>query len=169
MNFKPFKIFFVILAFVFTSATKDGGGHALPSVILKDIYGNQIDTGELSNDGKPILILFWATWCKCCEGELNTINELYEDWKDETGVKIVAVSVDDEKTKRQVGPMVDAAGWEFDFWLDPNGAFKRAMGVNLPPHHFILDGQLNITFSHSGFVPGDEDVIYTELMKTTHP
>ena len=57
----------------------------LPSVKLKDINGKVIDTETLSNDGKPFIISFFATWCKPCNRELKAINEVYPDWQDETG------------------------------------------------------------------------------------
>ena len=45
----------------------------LPSVKLKDINGKVIDTATLSNDGKPFIISFFATWCKPCNRELKAI------------------------------------------------------------------------------------------------
>ena len=66
----------------------------LPSVKLKNLEGKTIDTAELSNDGKPFIISFFATWCKPCNRELKAIHENYADWQDETGVKVIAVSID---------------------------------------------------------------------------
>ena len=71
----------------------------LPNVNLKDVKGNNKNISKLSNDGNPIIISFWATWCKPCKAELNTIAEEYEDWVDETGVKLVAVSIDDARSE----------------------------------------------------------------------
>ena len=92
----------------------------LPSVKLKDINGKVIDTATLSNDGKPFIISFFATWCKPCNRELKAINEVYPDWQDETGVRVIAVSIDEAQNAQKVKPMVDAAGWEYQVLLDPN-------------------------------------------------
>ncbi|MDR0412530.1 MAG: TlpA family protein disulfide reductase, partial [Dysgonamonadaceae bacterium] len=67
----------------------------LPSVQLKDINGKTIDTATLTNDGKPFIISFFATWCKPCLRELEAIKEVYEEWQEETGVKLIAISIDD--------------------------------------------------------------------------
>ena len=81
----------------------------LPSVKLKDINGKVVDTATLSNDGKPFIISFFATWCKPCNRELKAINEVYPDWQDETGVRVIAVSIDEAQNAQKVKPMVDAA------------------------------------------------------------
>lgn len=61
----------------------------LPAVTLKTMDGKTISTDTLSNNGKPFIIDFFATWCKPCNRELKAINEVYADWQDETGVKIL--------------------------------------------------------------------------------
>ncbi len=137
----------------------------LPSVQLKDVNGNTVNTAELSNDGKPMIISFWATWCKPCKRELKAINEVYPDWQDETGVKLIAVSIDEAQNIQKVKPLVDGMGWEYDVLLDPNGEFKRQMGVTDVPHAFIVDGQGNIVWNHKGYVDGGEEEILEELRK----
>lgn len=152
-------------AFKSTSLDTDGEGKKVPSVLIKDVEGNTVNTGELTNDGKPIVISFWATWCKPCKLELNTINEIYPDWQDETGVKLIAVSVDNERTKNMVKPYVNSAAWDYDILMDVNGDFKRALGVNNVPHTFLVNKEGKIVYSHSGFVPGDEEALYEHILE----
>lgn len=128
----------------------------LPSVTIKDLTGQSINTGTLSNDGKPMIISFWALWCKPCINELTTIAEVYPDWVTETGVKIIAVSIDDARSTAKVGPTVNAKGWEYQVLLDSNGDFKRAMNVNMVPHTFLINGQGEIVWQHTSFSEGSE-------------
>lgn len=129
----------------------------LPAVTLKNISGKTINTSELSNDGKPIIISFFATWCKPCNRELSAISEVYEDWQDETGVKLIAVSIDQAQNINKVKPLVDGNGWPYEVLLDPNSDFKRALGVQMIPFVLIVDGKGKIVYKHNGYTEGAEN------------
>lgn len=137
----------------------------MPGVQLKDLNGKPVNTAKLTNNGKPMIISFWATWCKPCIRELKAIHELYPEWRDETGVRIIIVSIDDAQNAQKVKPMVDGMGWEYDVLLDPNGDFKRAMNVQSVPHVFVLDGKGNIVHNHSGYTDGAETELYDIIKK----
>ncbi len=138
---------------------------ALPSVSLKDINGRTVDTAALANDGKPFVISFFALWCKPCNRELKAINEIYDEWQEETGMRLVAVSIDEAQNEQKVKPFVESKGWEYEVLLDPNGEFKRQMGVNDIPHVFVVDGQGNVVWNHQGYVDGGEEDILEAVKK----
>jgi cytochrome c biogenesis protein CcmG, thiol:disulfide interchange protein DsbE len=139
----------------------------IPSVTVKNIGGEAIDTKTFSNDGKPFVINFWATWCKPCLQELNAIHEVYEDWQTQTGVKIYAVSIDDSRSSRKVAPYISGRGWKFEIMLDENSDLKRAMGVNNPPHTFLYNGKGELVWQHNGYAPGDEEELLQQIKKLT--
>ena len=153
------KLFFLalLLAFAGTAFAQ------LPSVSLKDISGKTIDTAKLSNDGKPFIIDFFATWCKPCNRELDAIAEVYEDWQEETGVKIFAISIDVAQNMNKVKPLVDNHGWENDVLLDPNSDFKRAQGIQMIPYVLIVDGKGNIVYKHNGYTDGAENELIEKV------
>jgi thiol-disulfide isomerase/thioredoxin len=136
----------------------------LPSVNIKTLDGKTFNTQDIYNDGKPIIISFWALWCKPCKKEMDAYNENYEEWQEETGVKIYAVSIDDARSTAKVLPFVSGKDWEMEVLLDPNGDFKRAMNVNMIPHTFLLDGNGNIVYQHTSYYEGLEDELF-ELIK----
>jgi len=142
-------------------------GKSIPSVNLKDLVGKTINSNDFDNDGKPIVISFWATWCKPCIEELNTIAALYDEWVEETGVKLIAVSIDDSRNSKRVAPFTKSKKWKFEVYLDENSDFKRAMGVSNPPHTFLLDGNKNIVFEHNGYASGDEIYLYEKIKSIT--
>jgi cytochrome c biogenesis protein CcmG, thiol:disulfide interchange protein DsbE len=136
----------------------------IPGVNLKKLDGTTINTANLDNGGKPMIIDFWATWCSPCKAELNAIADVYDDWQKETGVKLIAVSIDDARNVDKVGPYVNGRNWEYDILLDPNGDFKRAMNVNNVPHVFVVNGNKEIVWQHNAAAPGDEDKLF-EIVK----
>ena len=155
------KLLFLITFSLFTLLSYT----QLPNINLKDVNGNSRNLSKFSNNGNPIIISFWATWCKPCKAELNTIAEEYDDWVDETGVKLIAISIDDARSSTRVEPYVNAQGWEYMVLLDPNGDYKRAMNVNNVPHTFLVNGNGKIVWDHNNYSPGDEDELYEKLVK----
>ncbi len=135
----------------------------MPKVTLKDISGKAISTDTLSNNGKPFIIDFFATWCKPCNRELDAIAEVYDEWVEETGVKIFAVSIDQAQNINKVKPLVDNHGWDYDVLLDPNSDLKRALGIQMIPYTLIVDGKGQIVYKHNGYTDGAEQELIEKV------
>lgn len=138
-------------------------GTQLPSVTLKTIDGKTVRTDTLSNGGKPFIIDFFATWCKPCNRELKAISEVYDEWRDDTGVKLIAISIDQAQNIHKVKPLVDENGWTYEVLLDPNGDFKRALGIQMIPYTLIVDGKGNIVYKHNGYTDGEEEELIEKV------
>ena len=137
----------------------------LPAVSLKTLDGTTVNTATLSNDGKPFIIDFFATWCKPCNRELSAIAEVYDEWQEETGVKIIAVSIDQAQNINKVKPLVDQNEWEYDVLLDPNSEFLKAFGGQMIPFVVVVDGKGNVVSKHSGYTDGAENELIEEVRK----
>lgn len=133
----------------------------LPEVTLRDINGYEVNISKLSQSGKPVVISFFATWCKPCMRELKAIQELYPDWQDDYGADMYIVSIDQGQDVQKVAPLVNGYGWDYHVLLDPNGTLKRAMNVQNVPHLFVLNSKGKVVFQHIGYTEGDE----TEISK----
>lgn len=162
------KHFFIITLTFLISTLTFGQNKQLPAVKLKTVEGKTVDISKTTNNGKPIVISFWATWCKPCKTELNNIAEKYEDWQKETGVKLIAISIDNIRSSGRVEPYINGQGWDYEVLLDPNGDLKRAMNVNNVPHTFLIDGKGNIVWDHNNYTSGDEDELYEQIKKYAH-
>jgi len=137
----------------------------LPSVSLKDIEGKSVNTSKLNNNGKPFIISFFALWCKPCLRELNAINEVYKEWQKETGVKIIAISIDEGQNADKVAPAVNGYGWNYEVLLDYNKEFMRAMNVTLVPCLFIIDGNNKVVMRKSSYTDGSEQELIVKIRK----
>lgn len=138
----------------------------LPSISLENLSGKKIAINTLDSSNHPIILSFWATWCMPCIKELSTINDLYEDWQNETDVELIAIAIDDSRTIKRVKPMVYGKLWEYEVLLDQNQELKRAFNVITVPHTFIIYKN-EIIYNHSGYTPGTEEELYDVLIKHT--
>ena len=154
----------IICLIIMAWVTSIGLLHAqLPAVTLKTMDGQSVRTDTLSNNGKPFIIDLFATWCKPCLRELDAIAEVYDEWQEETGVKIIAVSTDQAQNIHKVKPLVSNHGWEYEVLLDPNEDLKRALGVQMIPFTMIVDGQGNIVYKHTGYTDGAEQELLEKV------
>jgi len=154
----------LLLLVSFSKAQVIDNKRPMPAVDLKSLEGAVVNTSTFDNNDAPIVISFWATWCKPCVTELTNIAEVYEEWQKETGVKIIAISIDDARNQSKVAPFVNGKGWDYEVYLDPNADLKRAMNVNLVPHTFLLDKDNQIVWQHNSYAEGDEEHLF-ELIK----
>ena len=137
----------------------------LPKIEVQTLGGAKVPIASLHQTGKPTIVSFWATWCKPCINELNSLAERYDELQEELGVTLVAVSIDDSRTSPKVGPFVAGQGWDYTVVLDPNSDLRRAMGVNNVPHTFLLNGAGEIVWQVNKYVPGEEEVLIAEIRK----
>lgn len=151
-----------LLAFLFFFAGETMA-QKLPAITLKDINGKSVRMDTLSNNGKPFIIDFFATWCKPCNRELDAIAEVYEEWKEETGVKLFAISIDRAQNTNKVKPLVDNHGWTYDVLLDPNSELRRTFGGELIPYVVICDGAGNVVDKHNGYTDGAEEKLIEKV------
>lgn len=135
----------------------------LPKLVLTDTQGKQVDVSTLVGKGRPVIISFFATWCKPCLNELSAIAEVYEDWQEETKVELIAVSIDQGTNMRKVKPLFESRGWKFRALLDSNSELKRQMGVVGVPTVFVFDEKGKQIGHHIGYAEGAEQQILDEI------
>lgn len=136
---------------------------ALPSVPLQNLDGDAVNASTLGTEGKPVIVSFFATWCKPCMRELAAIEQVYDDWQDETGVELVAVSIDKAQDADKVRSLVASHDWPYTVLLDSNSELARGVGVQAVPHVLVVDGAGNVVYSHSGYHDGAETELYEHV------
>jgi len=137
----------------------------IPNLSVKNIEGKTISLqNDFSEKDKLYIFSFWATWCSPCIQELDEITEVYDEWKKELNVEIIAVSTDDSRTQKRVKPLVNGKSWNYMILLDTNQEFKRNMGIaNIPYLVIVKNGA--IVFIQNGHSPGGTDALFEELKK----
>jgi len=121
---------------------------------LKNLQGDVVLLNEVIKSDIPVIISFWATWCKPCLEELEAINEVKDLWQGK--VRVVAVSIDDARANSKIKSLVHGKKWPFEVYLDSNKELVRALNIVSIPLSLIVDNTGKILYKHTGYIPGSE-------------
>lgn len=155
---------FGILSFVLISFTYSSDKPTpIPEVQIQDLNGQAVSTSKFHNNGKPYLIMFWTTWNKNAVYGLGEIAESYEELQKETGMKLIAISMDDARNKSKVKPFVEGKEWGYENYLDPSNAFKSALSAEVIPTTYVVNSRNEIVWSMENYEMGDIDKIVEAL------
>ena len=133
-----------------------------PDFLLKDLQGQRVALADLLGKG-PILIDFWATWCKPCIKELPHLHDLFLKYR-ERGFQVVAISEDSPRSLSKVKSFVAGNKYEFLVLLDENSAVQRKFNFRALPYTVLLDRDGHVIHSRMGYRPGDVQVLEEKLL-----
>jgi cytochrome c biogenesis protein CcmG, thiol:disulfide interchange protein DsbE len=162
-----FLIIIIICISTFGYAQSETGvTRKAPNFKLENLSGETVELNKEVGDG-PILLSFWATWCKPCIEELGEYKKLYDQYSDK-GFKMFAISTDNEKTVSKVKPFVKSKSYEFPILLDTNSDVARLFYAQSVPFTVVINKDGYIVYSHLGYMRGDEENVkntVTSLLK----
>ena len=147
-------ILFCSFLIVFAQQENEQSKMIYQNFVLENLDGEYIELKEEIGSG-PVLISFWATWCKPCKEELKEYNKLFEKYSD-SGLKIFAISIDNEKSIAKVKPFVRTNNFQFTVLLDTNSDAARMYYAQMVPYSLILNKTGEIIYTHLGYKKGDE-------------
>jgi peroxiredoxin len=160
-NLRPIIAILLICAFALIAENRE-----FPEFKAKDVDGGEFVLSKFVAEG-PIILTFWATWCKPCLKELEKLTEM-QNFLDAHGVRVLAINTDGPRTRGKAKPFAQKNNWQFTIVMDPDGSIKSLAGVAEIPEMFILDTNRIILHHHVGYKPGDE-VEYRDKIKTLFP
>lgn len=152
-----------IFVFLILSGFAAKSQNSLPDVKIRTLAGEELSFNAFGEKSDTAFIVsLWATWCVPCIQELESISDQYEAWQKETPFKLIAISIDDNRTTHRVRPFVTGRGWPFEIYTDVNSDLKRALNINDVPHSLIIRNG-KIIYQQNGYVAGSEEILFEKL------
>ena len=152
------KAGFVALVVILSAATgraDDERKTKAPNFRSTDLNGDKVELEKLLGKG-PILVDFWATWCKPCIKELPYIQRIHDEYT-EKGLTVLAVTIDSPRSQSRVRPFIKGRKFTFPVVMDGDqSVFRLMQGQGTIPYVVVLDPEGYIRYRHTGYRPGDE-------------
>ncbi|MCP5074892.1 MAG: TlpA family protein disulfide reductase [Rhodobacteraceae bacterium] len=150
-----FVLLFCIPLVVHGCGEEEGGGKAAGKRLAPDFTLKRFDGGgsfRLSDHkGNPVVINFFASWCKTCGIEVSDLEKVYQKFAGKN-VMFVGVGIDDTEAKAL--QYMKKYGITYPTGLDVTGTIKKGYGIRGLPYTFFVDRKGFITYIHAGAVTG---------------
>jgi peroxiredoxin len=130
-------------------ATGTQVGQAPPDFVLDDAQGQPVSLASFH--GRPVLLIFWASWCTHCQKTMPLIETLYEQYSDQ-GFEAIGVSVPglSGETKESALAYVQQKGITFPIVFDEEASTYREYQVVGVPTLIFVDRNGVIISNHPG-------------------
>lgn len=132
-------IFAVVFAIVWLQSAKYEPlivGKPAPNFSLPDLADKSVQLSDYR--GKVIFLNFWATWCKPCQEEMPSMEQLHKSYQKD-GLVILAVSIDRVTTKKDIPPFVKNMNLTFPVLVDSWGQTDKRYKLMGVPETYIID------------------------------
>jgi peroxiredoxin len=111
-------------------------GSVAPDFRVKELGSDRYKT-LADYKGKVVLFNIWATYCEPCKQEIPTLEKLYKQYGD-SGLKMVAVSIDDAVSEDSIAHYVKNFGITFEVLHDPSHKIEQIYQATGYPETFII-------------------------------
>ena len=128
-----------------------------PDFNLKTPGGKKLHLQSMLKDG-PVLLDFWATWCKPCLKAMPKLQSIHETYRDR-GLTVIGVNEDGPRSQSKVKPFVRTRKLTFQMALDSDGRVMKRMRAVALPTTLLIDQQGEIVLRQSGYSKGGEQTL----------
>jgi thiol-disulfide isomerase/thioredoxin len=137
------------------------GKVSLAGLRLQDLDGKTVELASYLGKG-PVVLDFWATWCKPCLAALPELNMLYADLQPR-GLELVGLNEDGPRNAAKVKPFVRTKGIKFPVLVDLNRDAQTRLNVQVLPTTLLLDSTGRVVHTTFGYRPGEIDQLRARI------
>jgi cytochrome c biogenesis protein CcmG/thiol:disulfide interchange protein DsbE len=144
-----------VFVLVMLAVASIGSEGKAPDFALPNLDGKNVKLSQLLSQG-PVLVDFWATWCKPCIKGFPALQQLHEKYR-ERGLTVLAVSVDSPKSRSRVAPFIKSQKFTFEVLLDTEGKVAQKYNAVAIPRTVLISSQGEIVYTSVGYKPTNEE------------
>jgi peroxiredoxin len=137
-----------------------------PEFTLPDLAGEDVTLSERLKEG-PVIVDFWATWCKPCIKAFPDLQEIFDNYKD-CGLSVFAISIDGPRSTSRVGALIKSKGNTFEVLLDPAQKVAKKFHVTSVPRTVLIDTEGKVAWAVTGYRPSNHEKL-AEAVAALYP
>lgn len=122
--------------------------------VLPDLDGRAVSLQEELAKG-PVVLDFWATWCKPCIQALPKIAAIAAEYEGR-GVQVYTVNIDGPRNLAKIRPFLQRHQLKLPVLLDRTNQVLKQFQLVGPPATLVLTAAGGVVYRHQGYQPGDE-------------
>ena len=158
---KKYVTVLLLLTCILLFGRESRSGRAIPDLKIKLLNGKQTSIHDLLKDG-PLLIDFWATWCKPCKKVMKHLDRYHQAYGNH-GFKVLMINQDTPRSLGKVKSYIRSQKHTFYVGLDPNQETAKKLNGQIMPTLILVDRDGTIQWRHQGYVPGEEVEIERQI------
>ncbi len=133
-----------------------------PDFNLPGLSGERVQLSALLKKG-PVLLDFWATWCKPCIKSMPKLEEIHAKYADK-GLTVLGVNEDGPRGQNRIRPFLRGRNITFPIAIDADGSVMQRMQVRALPTTILIAPDREIVLREAGLSDGKAIIDALEVL-----
>lgn len=150
-----------VILLLFWTVSANAASMMAPDFIKTDLQGQQVNLSTLLEKG-PVLIDFWATYCKPCLKAMPKLEKIHQKYQ-EKGLTVLGLNEDGPRGQTKVRPFLNRLKITFPIVIDGDKAVFKRFGLTACPSTVLIAQDGEIVLKQVGYMPNYDDELIQSI------